>query len=186
MTIEPTPWRNIEQAILHWFSESTGLKTIWANQDGPQPAWPYGILNRIAVTKVGQDGVRYEVENDRLDAHFCGLRYFTLSCQIDLGPIGKCDLDAVAALEAAQFALALPRYRERFRGVDIALTGDNDPIEKFDVVVADVWNSRAQMDLVFLTTANVTERDIHDIRTVKITSNITGTDRQIDDEPFGG
>jgi len=188
--VEPTPWRDIDDAIHAWFAESTGLQAIWANQDAPQPDWPYGILNRIVgSTKVGQDGVRYSIEGDRVDATFCGLRQFTVSCQIDLGPIGQCrGLDANAVLSAAQMALKFPGTLERFRAVDIACFGDNNPINQFDVVVGDVWNSRAQMDLDFYTAANVTEKGVDAFESVNISSDIQGLDPSLnlDDENFGG
>lgn len=188
--INPTPWRDIDDAIHDWFATSTGLATIWANQDAPQPPWPYGILNRISVAKVGQDGVRYETIDDRVDAHFCGLRSFVVSCQIDLGPLGQRQgIDALAVMGAAQMALALPEYRERFRAVDIAPFDDNEPIQDFDVVVGDVWISRAQMDIGFYTTANVTERGVDAFESVNITSHLdpeVPPSVDLDDENFGG
>ena len=190
--VEPTPWRDIDNAIHAWFAESTGLQVIWANQDAPQPDWPYGLLNRIVGgTKVGQDGVRYSVDvpTGRLDATFCGLRQFTVSCQIDLGPIGKCKgFDAMAVMAAAQMALKFPATLDRFRGIDIACFNDNEPINQFDVVVGDTWNSRAQMDLDFYTSANVTETDVDAFDSVNISSDIAGLEPSLnlDDENFGG
>jgi hypothetical protein len=187
---QPTPWTEIEDAIHFWFAESTGLRVIWDDQKAPQPDWPYGRLNKtVDGVKIGQDGVRYENDGDQLVTTFCGLREFTVSCQIDLGPIGECSsIDAGAVMSSAQMALSMPTFQERFRSVNVAVASDNEPINQFDIVVGDVWNSRAAMDVVFRTAANVTEHDSGYFDKVEVSSDISGIDPtlNLDDELIGG
>jgi len=187
--IEPIQWRAIENVIHFWMSESTGLKTIWQNQDAPQPTWPYATLNVIAgPLKVGQDGVRYEIDGDNLNACYNGMREFTVSCQVDGGPRGKCETEAREFLTAAQFALGLPKYRDRFREVELSVVDDNGPVQSFDLVVGETWITRSTLDIRFYTAANLIETGADWFNEVEISSDMgTGNPSlELDNETFGG
>lgn len=41
---EVVPWNQVQQSIAGFFAQSMDIKTIWANQDGQEPAYPFGRL----------------------------------------------------------------------------------------------------------------------------------------------
>lgn len=48
MTYVPQPsvaWEDVEQALVDWATDMTGLETVWAEEDAPQPTRPYVLLD---------------------------------------------------------------------------------------------------------------------------------------------
>ena len=82
--IVPINWRAIRVALWQWFTETAGCETIWADQNAPQPAYPYASINLLPGTlefgaldeeRILSDGSLQKV----------GPRDFVLSCQIHSG-----------------------------------------------------------------------------------------------------
>jgi hypothetical protein len=49
-------WTTIQNAIHDWFETATGITAIWADQNAPEPGYPYATLNIISgPIKVGMD-----------------------------------------------------------------------------------------------------------------------------------
>ncbi len=49
-------WEEVEQALIDWVSDMTGLETIWTEEDAPQPTRPYATLDWLQIpTPVGDD-----------------------------------------------------------------------------------------------------------------------------------
>lgn len=82
---EPLDFETFENAIHAWFSGSTGLTTVWANQSAMQPQYPYATLDVISGPSIsGQWGdsyaeVDYDAENDEDDNGNWGVDQWGLS-----------------------------------------------------------------------------------------------------------
>lgn len=49
-------WEDVEQALVDWATEATGLETVWAEENGPQPNRPYVKLDWLTYpTAIGDD-----------------------------------------------------------------------------------------------------------------------------------
>lgn len=61
---QPQPsiaWEEVEQALVDWASDMTGLETVWAEEDAPQPDRPYVLLDwTVPPSTVGEDYWSYE------------------------------------------------------------------------------------------------------------------------------
>ncbi len=184
-------WENIQNALYNWVSSKTDIAWIWANQDAPQPSYPYGVLNIISgPVKIGFDELRYLVSDDKLDLDVVGNRQFTCSLQVNIGPPDADVLpnyDSRALMSYLQATLGLPSVQDLFRTANFSVI--NAPVaEQFDQVVADFWISRTQMDLICQTTSCITETDTDAFDKVKVSSDIEGAPDsiQLDDYLIGG
>ena len=68
-------------AIYTWFSETSGIATIWAEQSGPKPKRPYATLKLItgAVKVGGEDNLRQYTSGKFV---LNGPRTVTVRCQV--------------------------------------------------------------------------------------------------------
>lgn len=167
--LAPIDWETIEDAIQSWFVEATGLDAVnWANQDAPQPPYPYAILNVVSgPTKVGgEDEVRTSTPLPSpaapippVLAEYCGPREMTVSCQVSVGqPFdGVPSAHARALASAAQAALGMDGVRDKLRAAGLSVIQEL-PVQSFDVQIADVWVARSSMDVRFGLASSVEEK----------------------------
>lgn len=59
-------WSTVEDAIQSWIASTTGVTTIWSQQDAPRPAAPYVALLISSVLRVGHDETAVS-DNDESD-----------------------------------------------------------------------------------------------------------------------
>lgn len=192
LSTQPIDWDVVENALQRWFSDSTGLCTIWGDQDAPQPPYPYAVIKIIAgPSKVGGIDETRQEPVDPLPAApelpieilKVGPREMTLSCQVNVGPPDDNDPSAHSRsyMDAAQAALGLPSFTDPLREAGLAVI-EELPIGEFNIQIADLWVSRSMMDVRFGLSSCVRELSPI-IETVEITA---GDPFNLDKEPFGG
>lgn len=161
----PIAWQTVEDALYDWINGVTGLAAIWAEQDAPQPPYPYASINITAgPTKVaGQDEQRITYDGGQplgqeIGIEVAGLRELTLSCQIHVR-----QLDATPSSHArdlmtrAQSSLGLPSVIAALAVAGLSVI-EEGPVQNVSEVVEDTWISRAMMDVRFGLAASVEER----------------------------
>jgi len=172
MTLNTTPgqagldWRTVEDAIFNWFASATGIDVIWANQDVPQPPWPFGTLNIIAgPTKIGgEDSVIVTTDmnqpaGEEVQLDNRGPRHFVVSCQVIQGPpdTHNPDIHARRLASAAHAALSLESVHQAFTAVGLAMV-EVDNITSIDTEVGQEWTTRSVFDVTFAFMSSITER----------------------------
>jgi hypothetical protein len=156
-------WTAIENAIHAWFATATGLETIWASQDAPQPGCPFAMLKRITpgVREHEQDELR-SIEDpeagpgEEIVISVAGPRVFTVSCQV----FANSDAPGANAdhyLGFAEAALELPSVRRTLRAAH-AVPVEIISAQDLDRVAGGRWRSRSNMDVRFRTISSVGER----------------------------
>lgn len=179
-------WEAVQDAIWQWFSESTELVTVWADQDMPQPKYPYASLDIISgPTRVGgqDDVVRVtdlaqvgeEVQHRRI-----GLRQFIIACQIHVGPKRNQfatfqeptpNCNARALMSSAEAQLETFAIHQIFRDACLAFVRRTEMLS-LDLPIAGEILSRVQMDIEFATNSVVDERTTY-IEDVGMTGTFT-------------
>lgn len=172
MTLRTTPggagldWATLEDAIFKWFSDATGIDVLWADQDVPQPPWPFGTLNIIAGPGKpgGDDNVRRSTDLNQVGAEVGlehnGPRHFTVSCQVIQGPPDAHDPDMHARrlASAAQAALELNTTNAAFIAAGLAVIDIGDATS-IDTEVGGEWTTRSMFDVTFACTSSIAERE---------------------------
>ena len=185
MTLRTTPgqagvdWQTVEDAIFAWFAAATGIDVVWANQDVPQPPWPYGTLNVITgPTRIGgDDNVRREVDltrdaGEEVELEYNGPRHFTVSCQVIQGPPDTHDptCHARRLAGAAHAALSLGSVTQALIVAGLAVV-DLEDVINLDTEVGQEWTTRSVFDVTFAFTSSVTELDGY-VDTMEVTGTL--------------
>lgn len=158
-------WATIQNALIAWFAAASGLTTIWANQNAPQPAYPYAVLNIISGPVVlGIDETRATVDaadppppaGQEIILETCGPRELTVSCQV-LSSSDTPPNDARSLLTAAQAALRQIGMTEALNAAGLGVQ-QADAVMSIPNIANGRWLSRAAMDVRFNAWSSVTER----------------------------
>ena len=170
-------WRAIQDALYQWACQYTEIPWIWANQDAPQPAYPYGVLNMPSgPTMRAPDEHRFD--SIKAEMGVVGFRNFTVSLQVRVGQpaadVSPND-DARSMLTVLQGALRLPSALSLFQASNFCVISD-PAITQIDEKVADTWISVCGMDLVCRAASNMTETGVDYFEKLKISSDIHGAD----------
>lgn len=146
---KPIDWRLIRDTLWQWFGDVSGCETIWADQNTPQPAYPYASLNVLPGTLAAGALDEQRIQADGSLA-LVGPRDFVLSCQIHVGPTAADDPDCDARMraDAVVASLAIPQFREAIRAANLGIR-DRGPVQMIDIEVGAQWIRRAQVDLRF-------------------------------------
>jgi hypothetical protein len=150
---QPIDWRTIRDTLWQWFREVSGCETIWADQDAPQPAYPYASLNILPGT-LPTGALDEERINADGSLSLVGPRDFVLSCQIHAGARAGATCDARMRADAIVASLAIPVYRYALRNANLGLR-ERGAVQMLDLVVGAEWMKRAQVDIRFGTMSNV-------------------------------
>lgn len=151
----PIDWVAIRDTLWDWFSVVTGCETIWSDEEGPQPLYPYASLNILPGP--GELGV---LDEQRINADgsitLVGRRDFILSCQVHIGGESSRDpaADARIRLDAAIASLAAPQFVDALEAVNIGLRSRGQP-QNLDLAIGTEWIKRSQVDIGFGTTSFV-------------------------------
>lgn len=160
----PVDWDTLEDTWQSWFSSTTGLVTVWANQDAPRPAFPYATLDIPIILKTGGPGERRWVYDSGAAAGeeivftITSNMQVTLSCQIHVLPI-QSDIPACharALMSAALGSLNTLTQQSAFNAVMVAVA-DIGEILDISEPFEDTMINRTQMDVTFTVGACVTE-----------------------------
>ena len=163
-------WKTIECAIIDWASgklSQLDAKTQfqWADQNIPQPPYPYLTFRRDSVLRTSaKDEVRDSTDltrpkGEEIALETVGVREFTLTinCFVD-EEAGSNDpnCDAIALLTLLQVSLSQNSAQEIFCLAGLAVIEELAVVNLSQVVNAD-FKSRAAMDIRFRTTFSCIE-----------------------------
>jgi len=181
----PMDFEAFQNAVHEWFAESTGLETIWRDQGGPQPSYPFGSLKMISGPV--PDSPHWEERRDFDEARANGqqVRLTTgVSCQITISCqayVGQPDArhpnyNASQYLAKAQAALSLESLQaELFRPNSIGVLSPGT-VQDISELIEDAFVSRANMDVIFSAALNIEEYNTW-IEKVHGTSTSLGIDQ---------
>ncbi len=142
-------WEDVEQALVDWATEATGLETVWAEENGPQPTRPYVKLDWLTYpTAIGDDYFVDELdeETDEIDRVLEGVREATVNVQV-LSSSTRAGQNAAYYCDLMANSLASDSViRDHFSPVRMALW-DTQSIQKDAFAEDDKAISRASFDM---------------------------------------
>ncbi|MBC3540657.1 LIC_12616 family protein [Rufibacter sediminis] len=141
----------IKPILQKWIIAATGLpdnKVVYANQNGPRPAFPYVTVHVTAKSDMGwadisvpdTDGVA-EINNDRM-------------VSISLQALGS---GAMSLMETLRDDLERPTSLQQFRGAGLPFIRVLNDVNDLTTVVGTKYEERAGMDLEFRTAVQLTD-----------------------------
>lgn len=181
----PIDWPTVRKAIHDWFSGSTGLTSIWEDQEAPRPAFPYGSMKVISgPTKLfGADEHRYTYDGNQqageeIGIEVAGLRQMTVTVQAFLPRLGAAgDAGAEDDLSRAQVALGMPSYLASLQAAGLSVIEEMAP-RNLSGIDSGTWIAKAAMDIRFGLAASVTERTGY-VETVGLEPTYRGPDGEV-------
>lgn len=179
VTVKPSiAWEDVEQALVDWASDITGLETIWAEDGGPQPDRPYVVLDwLVPPSTVGDDYLEDEVDEDtqEISRSLQGVRRSVLTVRVESSSVraGASGRNAMYFADLLANSLSMDEVTtSRFHPVRMA-PWDWQDVRKEDFTEHGKAVSRAAFDLVLGFSAGTGEESA---RTERImTVSITGT-----------
>jgi hypothetical protein len=154
----PIDWNLIRDTLWQWFTEAAGCETIFADQNAPQPAYPYASLNFLpGLTEFGaSDEERIQPDGSLA---LVGRRDFMLSCQIHGGTYSSdANCDPLSRAFAVIASTAIPQYLNAFIAANVAVWNRGQP-QMLDVQVGTEWVKRALVEIRFGTMSYVNVTD---------------------------
>ncbi len=160
----PVDWFAVENAWQTWFSSTTGLVTVWANQDAPRPAFPYATLDIPIIVKTGGPGERRfttdlgAASGEEITVTTVSNLQATLSCQIHVLPIQSdiANCHARALMTAALGSLNTLAQQAVFNAIQVAVAGLGEILD-ISEPFEDTMINRTQLDVTFTVGMCVTE-----------------------------
>jgi len=158
----PIDWSGFENGVKRWFNHATGLTTIWASEDAPQPPYPFAVLKVISgPIQYGHDDERHlsvagAPAGEEVQVEVCGPRDVTVSCQV-YSDSDRPKLNAQHFIGIAQASLGMPSVLSALAGDRIAVI-DSMPPQDLDFIASGGTKSRAVMDVRFRIESSMTER----------------------------
>lgn len=160
--IVPIDWGLIRDTLWQWFTTTAGCQTIWADQNAPQPAYPYASLNLLPGT-LEFGALDEERILDDGSLQLVAPRDFVLSCQIHSGRYSDDpSCDALSRATSVIASLGVPQFQAELSAANIGIRERGQP-QMLDVLVGTEWIKRAQVDLRFGTMSVVEVRDWPDL-----------------------
>lgn len=150
------------EALRSWIATRTELDVFWADQPQEYEPRSYVLLAAGDIRRIGQDGVRYELDGSRplgqqMVPTVVGQREFTVSVQV-IAWDQDLDKTAERALATLEAALQLPSFQALLVEQNLGLI-ETLPLRQTDEVVDDRVQSRATMDIRFATSIRLTDAD---------------------------
>jgi hypothetical protein len=166
----------VDNAIHDWIVAAlptvAAAQAIWADQNTPQPTYPYVTLKRPGFagaetfdeTRTTYDGTAdagEEIELEEIELLTTGPREFTLTVTAHVddtaGAYDDANASATALLSAAQSSLGKRSVLDALSVAGIAII-ERLPVLDTSAVVNGEWNSQAAMEIRMRVTSNVTEQ----------------------------
>lgn len=181
MTLQPFNRQAITAALVAWAESASALngRVMLANQNAPQPVFPYVTLLVGPARSIGQDETAINAEpvdalpGKEVAIEVRGNREVTVSVNTYsmIDPATEdASQDAHALIEALITSLSAPLYLDPLRAAGVSVLRVSDP-QNLDALQADGWKQRAQCDVTFSVAANAEERVTY-IETVESTFDI--------------
>lgn len=153
---QPIAWAQIQTALYNWLHESTCLPVVWAFQQSPQRARPFGVLQIISgPTQLGEDEVVYRDDDTNLFADSCGLRGLTVNAQI-FSDSFKPGEQAQAYAAQAQSAIEHPRFSQPLADAGIGIISIG-AITDLSAIEGARYESRVSFDLSIVIAATIAD-----------------------------
>lgn len=194
---KPINWETVKNALVAWINGVSGLTTIWENQTGPQPGFPYATLNITSgpTPEGGVDELRYVQEgtppNVILRPQSWGLRVFTLSVNTFSDTKATTNAAVNSALDYAsliQSSLAFEDVLLDLSNAGLALVS-KEPMRNLSFLMTDRYAERWQADYIFRVTFEATQPSSGGtgyIKKAEVSSSTdTDSDVEITEEQMG-
>lgn len=186
--LQPIDWKTIDDGLYDWLVDLLDVSVIWANQNVPQPPYPYLSLLRNSVVMLGgTPEKRYSTDlgqpaGQEIEIEATSMVEFTLSidAHVDMDA-GANDpsCNAVALLGKARASLGKLSVQRNFQdNLGLAIVEELG-ITDISEVVNDEWVSRAVFDVRLRTRSVMTERTGYTDK-VRIKSTQLGVDVLVD------
>jgi hypothetical protein len=191
---EPINWTVVDDALHAWIVSElsiTAARVIWANQNLPQPAYPYVALLRSGTAEVGTlDETVTSTDltqpaGEEIELLTTGPREFTLkvTAHVDVGTGAyNSDSQATALLTLAQSSLGKRSVLDALSVAGIAII-ERLPVLDTSVVVNGEWNSQAAFDVRMRVTSEMTEQ-IGYINKTRLSSTFENAAASLDLDDF--
>lgn len=142
-------WNKIQVALKSFFEQGTGIPFLWANESQRLLAKPMGILSLENSTMMGRDMSGYTFHDSGVTLDIEGQRELTVNVQVFSR---RSDLahSARSYLEMARFALKAPVFKSILDAAGLIFV-ESHPINDLDFTFSNRKESRASLDLVFIT-----------------------------------
>jgi len=186
--LQPFDWETIDNGLYDWLVDLLDVSVIWANQNVPQPDYPYLSLTRESVVILG--GVpekRYTTDlsqpaGQEIEIESTSMTEFTLSIQahVDAGAGANDPMcNAIALLNKVRASLGMLSHQRNFQdNLGLAIVQEM-AVQDISVVVNDEWISRALFDVRLRTRSVMTERTGYTDK-VNLVSSQLGVDLLVD------
>lgn len=155
---QPIPWQTVEDALILWANTVAGFSFHWANQNAPQPSYPFGTLLITSIRTIGIDAQPVGAAQGGKPASINsqGDRTASLSVQVSCHPdkVASSTQSSRAIMSAIQASLEIDDYFGPVRAAGAVVRGIG-VIQNLDFVVDDRFISRAQLDISLGLASNV-------------------------------
>lgn len=129
----------LKLALYTWFSETSGITTIWSEQSGPRPKRPYATLKVVSgAAKIGGEDNLRQASSGRFVLN--GPRTFALRCQV----YGE---NALTILNEVRDSLDDPLIVEQLDESGIAIVDDGNPSDITEALET-YFEQRAVLDVM--------------------------------------
>ena len=186
-----------KDAIQAWAAAQTGIDIIWADEDAPQPPWPFGRLRVVSgpipignVDEIRLDTDLGQANGSEVGQTVVGQRRLVVSLQImnrrDLEDAYDAAADPDSLIAKAQTSLRLPTVMADFYAAELAVLNVGDPVNLSGIESDEKNTARASLDITFGLAFEVAERTgyINEALVTSTTGAPAGV--ELDDEPLGG
>ncbi len=191
-TVEPINWETVDNALYDWITGAlVGVGSIWANQNVPQPGYPYTTLLRSGTVETGTlDETRETTDlaqaaGEEIELETTGPREVTLTVTAHVGACAggyKSNDSATALLSKAQSSLGQRSVLDALDAAGVAII-ERLPVLDTSVAVNGEWVSQAAMEVRLRVTSSMTER-VGYIDKVELSSTIGGAKTSLDLDDF--
>ncbi len=133
--VNPQPaiaWADVEQTLVDWAQDMTGLVAVWAEEDGPQPDRPFVVLDwLVSPTAIGDDYFAQEevTETSEIDQLLTGVRAATLTVKIETA-VTRAGENAQHYADVLATSLIMESVRERYFAPYRMATWGSTPLTK--------------------------------------------------------
>ena len=176
-----TDWSTIYNALHGWVQNSSGIDSVWANQNAPRQQYPFAVLNVLSVEPQGQDSTYTELNvGGSLDVCVVGRRELTLNVQTH-SLCQKPDENARFYLERVNMSLRMPSVQQALRAANIGLVRAGALVQ-LDREIEGVWESRWSQDFTFHAIVSYEPEageSIEVIEKVEVTDEIPDPDEEL-------
>lgn len=155
-------------ALYNWASTNSGITTVWAYQNSPQPPFPFLTLYLFSFIQIGFDEVN--LPNNAGSSKIVGQREFTMTCTAE-------GSNAMGILEALANSLEKPSVQASLRANNLVYIR-RISINDLPTLEETQYKERAALDIQFRI-ADIFNDDVGLIEHVELTENYYDVDQLV-------